>query len=221
MRCYSPYWVGCTSRRWCPSLMSTQVPPLENWLRNIRDTYRLNRQELDRIYDKDQRTRRLVELNTIEQAFAVFKTGVVQRRRVQTYGAEDEPYTQPRIHAVVFDPGASRRPVAFARIGPISKNKAPTASSDGDESRRWRHLARNAQVPANSKSSTSTGSRSSTNWGRSTTCTRRRRRKLERSGSATAVLRRPRRLWRLRRRRASGGVLEVESCPVTLAPDMR
>ena len=44
------------------------VPPLENWLRNIRDTYRLNRQELDRIYDKDQRTRRLVELNTIEQA---------------------------------------------------------------------------------------------------------------------------------------------------------
>ena len=85
------------------------VPPLENWLRNIRDTYRLNRQELDRIYDKDQRTRRLVELNTIEQAFAVFKTGVVQRRRVQTYGAEDEPYTQPRIHAVVFDPGASRR----------------------------------------------------------------------------------------------------------------
>ena len=81
------------------------VPPLENWLRNIRDTYRLNRQELDRISDKDQRTRRLVELNTLEQAFAVFKTGVVQRRRVQTYGSDQEPYTQPRIHAVVFDPG--------------------------------------------------------------------------------------------------------------------
>ena len=124
------------------------VPPLENWLRNIRDTYRLNRQELDRIYDKDQRTRRLVELNTIEQAFAVFKTGVVQRRRVQTYGAEDEPYTQPRIHAVVFDPGASRRPVAFARIGPISKSKAPTASSDGDESHRWRNLAGNPRQHA-------------------------------------------------------------------------
>ena len=31
---------------------------------------------------------------------------------------------------------------AFARIGPESKNKAPTASSDGGESHRWRHLAR-------------------------------------------------------------------------------
>ena len=57
------------------------VPPLENWLRNIRDTYRLNRQELDRIYDKDQRTRRLVELNTIEQAFAVFKTGCGPKKK--------------------------------------------------------------------------------------------------------------------------------------------
>ena len=37
---------------------------------------------------------------------------------------------------------ASRRPVAFARIGPKSKTKAPTAPSDGDETRRWRHLAR-------------------------------------------------------------------------------
>ena len=37
---------------------------------------------------------------------------------------------------------ASLRPVAFARIGPESKNKAPTASSDGGESHRWRHLAR-------------------------------------------------------------------------------
>ena len=36
----------------------------------------------------------------------------------------------------------ARRPVAFARIGPISKNKAPTASSDGDESHRWRNRAR-------------------------------------------------------------------------------
>ena len=67
---------------------------------------------------------------------------MVQRRRVQTYGAEDEPYTQPRIHAVVFDPGASRRPVAFARIGPNLKSKATTASSDGDKSHRWRNRAR-------------------------------------------------------------------------------
>jgi len=37
------------------------VPPLENWLRNIRDVYRLHKDELDRIKDPEQRHRRLVE----------------------------------------------------------------------------------------------------------------------------------------------------------------
>lgn len=80
------------------------VPPLENWLRHIRDTYRLHAAELDRIKDLGQRTRRLVEINTVEQCLEVFKTGVVQRKRVETYTDPDAPYTQPRIHAVVFDP---------------------------------------------------------------------------------------------------------------------
>ena len=80
------------------------VPPLENWLRHIRDTYRLHRGELDRIRDKDARTRRLVEINVVEQCLELFKTGVVQRKRCKTYCDGDAPYTQPRIHAVVFDP---------------------------------------------------------------------------------------------------------------------
>jgi carbonic anhydrase len=41
--------------------------PLENWLRNIRDTYRLHKKELDDIEDLRLRQRRLVELNVIEQ----------------------------------------------------------------------------------------------------------------------------------------------------------
>jgi carbonic anhydrase len=41
--------------------------PLENWLRNIRDTYRLHKDELDGIEDVVQRRRRLVEVNVIEQ----------------------------------------------------------------------------------------------------------------------------------------------------------
>lgn len=41
--------------------------PLENWLRNIRDTYRLHREELNGITDLVERQRRLVELNVIEQ----------------------------------------------------------------------------------------------------------------------------------------------------------
>lgn len=41
--------------------------PLENWLRNIRDTYRLHQGELDDIPDLKDKQRRLVELNVIEQ----------------------------------------------------------------------------------------------------------------------------------------------------------
>ena len=41
--------------------------PLENWLRNIRDVYRLHRDELDKLSDPVKRQKRLVELNVIEQ----------------------------------------------------------------------------------------------------------------------------------------------------------
>ena len=41
--------------------------PLEMWLRNIRDVYRLHYDELEQIQDGDQRVRRLVELNVVEQ----------------------------------------------------------------------------------------------------------------------------------------------------------
>jgi hypothetical protein len=46
---------------------------------------------------------RLVELNVIEQCTNLFKTGAVQRRRLDTY-KEGEEYTSPQIHACVFDP---------------------------------------------------------------------------------------------------------------------
>jgi carbonic anhydrase len=41
--------------------------PLENWVRNIRDNYRLHKDELLAISDEYARYRRLVELNVIEQ----------------------------------------------------------------------------------------------------------------------------------------------------------
>jgi len=41
--------------------------PLENWLRNIRDTYRLHKDELNGVADLRDRQRRLVELNVQEQ----------------------------------------------------------------------------------------------------------------------------------------------------------
>jgi len=46
--------------------------PLENWLRNIRDTYRLHKDELNEIQVLRDRQRRLVELNVIEQVGLLF-----------------------------------------------------------------------------------------------------------------------------------------------------
>ena len=79
------------------------VAPLELWVRNIRDVYAKNREELDAIKDADERHRRLVDLNVIQQAINVMKTGVVQKRRQETY-QEGEPYIAPLVHAMVFDP---------------------------------------------------------------------------------------------------------------------
>ncbi|CAH0518982.1 unnamed protein product [Peronospora belbahrii] len=68
---------------------------LDNWLRNIRDVARIHSNELQEISDHDQRMRRMVELNTIEQCINVFKIGLVQRHQVK--------YGFPRIHGLVYD----------------------------------------------------------------------------------------------------------------------
>ena len=62
--------------------------PLEEWVCNIRDVYRLHKLELDGIRDPERRRRRLVELNTREQAVNVHKAAVVQRRRLYTHMKE-------------------------------------------------------------------------------------------------------------------------------------
>ena len=66
-------------------------------------SYRLHREELNDIRDPEHRHRRLVELNVVEQCLNLFKTGAVQRRRVETFRSGSD-YTTPRIHACVFDP---------------------------------------------------------------------------------------------------------------------
>ena len=63
---------------------------LNPWLRNIRDVFRLHRNELDAIEDEGQKYRRLVELNVQEQCINVIKTAEVQRanrqRNLKVYG---------------------------------------------------------------------------------------------------------------------------------------
>jgi carbonic anhydrase len=52
---------------------------LNMWLRNIKDVYRLHREELNGIADMEQRTDRLTELNVKEQVSHLAKTSIIQR----------------------------------------------------------------------------------------------------------------------------------------------
>ncbi|MDC7999534.1 carbonic anhydrase [Aequorivita todarodis] len=60
------------------AMQSKDLGILNPWLRNIRDVYRLHRDELKDITDEEQKYRRLVELNVQEQCVNVIKTADVQ-----------------------------------------------------------------------------------------------------------------------------------------------
>jgi carbonic anhydrase len=77
---------------------------LDAWLQNIRDVYRLHRTELDGIQDAETRHRRLVELNVLEQCLNLYKTSVVQKKRLETHADANSPRAYPRIHGLIFDP---------------------------------------------------------------------------------------------------------------------
>jgi carbonic anhydrase len=49
------------------------------WLRNIKDVYRIHREELDAIANEEKQNDRLTELNVQEQVFNLAKTSIIQR----------------------------------------------------------------------------------------------------------------------------------------------
>ncbi|MBC7606352.1 MAG: carbonate dehydratase [Burkholderiales bacterium] len=51
---------------------------IDNWIRHIKDVYRLHHIYLDSIIDKDDRFNAFVELNVKEQVFDLAKTSIVQ-----------------------------------------------------------------------------------------------------------------------------------------------
>ena len=61
------------------AMQSKDLGILNPWLRNIRDVYRIHRNELDAIADEELRYKRLVELNVQEQCINVLKTADVQK----------------------------------------------------------------------------------------------------------------------------------------------
>ncbi len=51
---------------------------IDNWIRHIKNTYRLHQDELNGIENEDKRFDRYVELNVFEQVFDLAKTSIVQ-----------------------------------------------------------------------------------------------------------------------------------------------
>ena len=68
---------------------------LNPWLRNIRDVFRIHKDELQAITDKKAQFDRLVELNVREQCINVIKTAAVQQAFVRT--------GSPIVHGWVMD----------------------------------------------------------------------------------------------------------------------
>ncbi len=60
------------------AMENKQFGLIDNWLRHIKDVYRLHFKELDAINDTKHRADRLVELNVIEQVQDLGKTSIVQ-----------------------------------------------------------------------------------------------------------------------------------------------
>jgi len=60
------------------ALGNKQVGLIDNWLRHIKDVYRLHKAELDAIEDSEAQHRRMVELNVEEQVLDLAKTSIVQ-----------------------------------------------------------------------------------------------------------------------------------------------
>jgi carbonic anhydrase len=67
---------------------------VDNWLRHIKDVYRIYNDELDAIENEEDRFNRLVELNVMEQVFNVSKTSTIQNNW------KDRSY--PIIHGWVY-----------------------------------------------------------------------------------------------------------------------
>lgn len=68
---------------------------LNPWLRNVRDVFRLHKDELYAIKDEQLRYNRLIELNVEEQCLNIIKTAALQRQFLK--------YGYPTVHGWVFD----------------------------------------------------------------------------------------------------------------------
>lgn len=75
---------------------SQQFGLIDNWLRNIKDVYRLHTNELDAIQDEEERFNRLVELNVMEQVLDLTKTSIIQN----AWRSRNEPVVHGWVYSL-------------------------------------------------------------------------------------------------------------------------
>jgi carbonic anhydrase len=60
------------------AMKNDSIGIIDNWIRHIKDVYRMHQKELDSIADETERFNAFVELNVKEQVFDLSKTSIVQ-----------------------------------------------------------------------------------------------------------------------------------------------
>jgi carbonic anhydrase len=60
------------------AMENNSIGIIDNWIRHIKDVYRLHKKELDAIEDKKERFNKFVETNVREQVLDLAKTSIVQ-----------------------------------------------------------------------------------------------------------------------------------------------
>lgn len=128
----------------CGGIAAAMAEPryglVDNWIRHIKDVYRLHFRELDRLKTHDSRFRRFVELNVHEQVLDVAKSSVVQRAW--------EKNQDVHVHGWVFDIFSGN--VVDLACSVRSNESLPKAYDFGSELVDWRfseHIAKAEGLP--------------------------------------------------------------------------
>jgi carbonic anhydrase len=77
------------------AMINKQIGLIDNWIRHIKDVYRMHQDELEAIEDMTVRQDRLTELNVIEQVYDLGKTSIIQNSWQKRGG--------PYVHGWVYD----------------------------------------------------------------------------------------------------------------------
>jgi carbonic anhydrase len=68
---------------------------INKWLRNIKDVYRIHRDEIDKLENDNQKVNKLIEFNVQEQVMNLAKTSIVQKAWKENQ--------RPHLHGWVYD----------------------------------------------------------------------------------------------------------------------